>query len=78
MSTRDIAQGEGSQQWEENCHYFLGVGIAMDSNTLQLVSSYKKKKDWTMLDLLNKREKICIDDIWGLYVSIDLDNKGLC
>jgi len=37
MSTRDIAQGEGSQQREENCHYFLWVGIAMDSNALQLV-----------------------------------------
>ena len=30
-----------------------------------------------MLDWLNKREKDCIDDICGLYVSTDLD-KGLC
>jgi len=37
MSTRDIAQSEGSQQREENCHYFLWVGIAMDSNALLLV-----------------------------------------
>jgi hypothetical protein len=68
-STRDIAQG--SQQREENCHYFLFLAIAMD-----LVSSSKKKKDYARLTS-QKREKDSIDDICGLYVSIDLD-KGLC
>jgi hypothetical protein len=43
---------------------------------MDLVSSSKKKKDYARLTS-QKREKDSIDDICGLYVSIDLD-KGLC